>query len=34
MMPRHLKRRSNNGAMAEMDAIEIAHGHHGPLGAL
>ena len=32
MAARHLKRRGNDGAMAEMDAVEIAHRHHRPLG--
>ena len=28
----HLKRRSDNGAVAEMDAVEIAHRNHVSLG--
>ena len=28
----HLQGRVDHGAVAEMDAVEIAHGDHGPLG--
>ena len=32
MAARHLKRGGNDRAMAEVDAVEIAHRHHRPLG--
>ena len=31
MSARHVKRSGNDGAVAEMDAVEIAHRHHRPL---